>query len=114
VKSREPEMGFCHPIMRYLSSFLFLLCVLLFSSPGMASGNVYHGNWASRIYHNSTCKYFTCKRCTVNFSSAGEAEASGYRACKVCGGGTAEKREAARRKEDSARQAGKGDGSAGF
>ncbi|MDR1659089.1 MAG: hypothetical protein LBR94_01945 [Desulfovibrio sp.] len=65
----------------------------------MASGNVYHGNWSSRIYHNSTCKYFTCKRCTVKFFSAEEAEAKGYRSCKVCGGGV-EKRGAAPRKEN--------------
>ncbi|MDR2744730.1 MAG: hypothetical protein LBB66_06010 [Desulfovibrio sp.] len=67
----------------------------------MASGNVYHGNWSSRIYHNSNCRYFMCKRCTVNFFSAGEAEASGYRACKVCGGGAVEEQDSAAQKENS-------------
>jgi hypothetical protein len=45
-----------------------------------------HGNARSGIYHNSSCKYFTCKACTVVFTSPSEARAKGFRACKVCGG----------------------------
>jgi hypothetical protein len=45
-----------------------------------------HGNARSGIYHNSSCKYFTCKACTVVFRSASEARAKGFRACKICGG----------------------------
>jgi hypothetical protein len=94
-------MKTCNPTLRCLSYFLLLLCILLVSpSAGIASENVYHGNWSSRIYHNANCKYFTCKRCTVSFSSAREAEANGYRSCKVCGGGTAEKKAPASAGED--------------
>jgi methylphosphotriester-DNA--protein-cysteine methyltransferase len=90
--------------MRRPAWFFLLLWIALFSpAAGMASGNVYHGNWSSRIYHNADCKYFTCKRCTVNFSSAGEAEASGYRPCKICGGGALKKRDSPAQKRDSAR-----------
>lgn len=47
---------------------------------------VVHGNYKSRIYHNSGCRYFNCKACTVVFRSAEEARSAGYRPCKVCGG----------------------------
>lgn len=47
---------------------------------------VVHGNAQSKIYHNSSCRYFNCKACTVVFRSAAEAAAKGFRACRVCGG----------------------------
>lgn len=47
---------------------------------------MYRGNKNSLIYHNSTCKYFNCKNCTVIFNSAHEAKNAGYRACKICKG----------------------------
>lgn len=46
----------------------------------------YHGNRNSRVYHNSSCRYFWCKACTVGFQTAREAAAQGFRPCKVCGG----------------------------
>ncbi len=46
----------------------------------------YVGNRKSRIYHNSACRYFTCKNCTVRFSSPDEARKRGFVACKICGG----------------------------
>lgn len=46
----------------------------------------YHGNKNSRIYHNSGCRYFWCKACTVGFRTAQEAMTRGFRPCKVCGG----------------------------
>lgn len=62
-----------------------LSLILLLSSSAMAA-NAYHGNAASKIYHNFTCRYFNCNKCTVIFSSAEEARAKGFRPCKVCGG----------------------------
>lgn len=47
---------------------------------------VYSGNPKSMKYHNSSCRYFSCKACTVRFSSAEEAVRKGYAACKKCGG----------------------------
>ena len=47
---------------------------------------VLHGNYSSRIYHNSSCRYYNCKKCTVVFKSRQEAQSKGYRACKKCGG----------------------------
>ena len=58
-------------------------------TPGMtaqAEWPAYRGNVKSRIYHNSGCKYFNCKACTVPLASPQEAKAKGFRACKVCGG----------------------------
>lgn len=49
----------------------------------------YRGNTQSRVFHQSTCRYYTCKNCTVEFSSSAEAIERGYRPCGVCrpGGG---------------------------
>lgn len=44
------------------------------------------GNPNSKIYHNSSCRYYTCKACTVQFPTREAAEQQGYRACKVCKG----------------------------
>lgn len=74
---------------RRLSVFLpiFLLTALLAASPAMtAQRDELHGNASSRIYHNSGCRHYDCRRCTVRFSSAAEAIRAGFRACKVCGG----------------------------
>ena len=54
--------------------------------PAQADGPAYRGNANSRIYHNSRCKYFNCKACTVQLASPQDARAKGFRACKVCGG----------------------------
>ena len=44
----------------------------------------FHGNIESKIYHAPGCEYYSCKKCTQNFSSAREAEAAGYHPCTVC------------------------------
>ena len=56
-----------------------------FAALAFAAGP-YHGNVQSRIYHNSSCRYYACKRCTAVFATEEAARAAGYRACKVCGG----------------------------
>lgn len=50
------------------------------------SAVAYSGNPNTMKYHNASCRYFSCKACVVRFSSAGEARAKGYVACKHCGG----------------------------
>lgn len=63
------------------------LFVLLTGMAVVASAvGEYHGNARSRIYHNSSCRYYDCRNCTVVFSSAKAARAAGFRACKACGG----------------------------
>lgn len=62
-----------------------LLLMLGMTCAVMAAGEL-HGNAKSRIYHNSSCRYYTCRNCTVVFASAQEARAAGFRACKICGG----------------------------
>lgn len=47
---------------------------------------VYTGNAKSKKYHNSTCRYYTCKQCTLRFRSAAAARAEGFSPCKICGG----------------------------
>ena len=63
-----------------------LLVLALQALPALAGQAELHGNPQSRIYHNSGCRYYNCKACTVVFTSTKEAKAQGYRACKVCGG----------------------------
>ena len=53
---------------------------------GGQNTHTYSGNDKTMKYHNSGCRYFTCKDCTVRFSSADEAKSKGYSACKSCGG----------------------------
>ena len=45
---------------------------------------VYHGNTDSKIFHQSSCRYFNCKNCTKVFDSRDAAIDAGYRPCKVC------------------------------
>lgn len=66
-------------------TLFFTLAVAQAAQQGL--GNRYVGNAESGIYHNSGCKYFTCKKCTVKLASPKEAAAKGFKACKVCGGG---------------------------
>ena len=47
---------------------------------------VLRGNYSSHIYHNSYCKHYKCKKCTVILKSTKDAQEKGYRPCKVCGG----------------------------
>ena len=48
--------------------------------------NVRRANPQTRIFHNSTCKYFKSKQSTILFKSAQEAILSGFRPCTKCGG----------------------------
>lgn len=80
-------MGEVMRSLRRLVCVWAVICVLSsgFGVAALAAGP-YHGNAQSRIYHNSSCRYYFCKRCTVVFATAQAARAAGFRACKVCGG----------------------------
>ena len=77
---------------------LFVFCLLLFgllaAAPAIGAERpsisppdaekLYSGNPNSMIYHNSSCRYFTCKACVLRFASPEEARQRGFRACKKC------------------------------
>lgn len=68
---------------------VLLLLIAVFMSLTIITGvvaakSVYHGNSKSHIFHASSCRYYDCKSCTVEFSSRGDAIDAGYRPCKVC------------------------------
>lgn len=72
-------------LLRWLP-VLLLLCVSGPACPAAAEDFPFHGNRNSLIYHNSSCRYFWCKACTVKFRTAKEALARGFRPCKICRG----------------------------
>ena len=83
----EKDMGRLAPYLCGMfgwACFMAFLCMGAANAP--AADYAYHGNRESRIYHNSSCRYFWCKACTVGFHSSQEARAKGFRPCKVCGG----------------------------
>ena len=45
-----------------------------------------HGNTLSKIYHASDCEFYNGRGHMVEFASARQAEAAGFRACKICEG----------------------------
>ncbi len=58
-------------------------------APKAAPKNVeagYRGNPESKIYHNSSCRYYKGKSASKTFASPADAKAAGYRPCKVCKG----------------------------
>jgi hypothetical protein len=48
------------------------------------SGNLYHGNHKSEVFHAPGCRYYNNKNCSVVFNSRKDAVQAGYRACKIC------------------------------
>jgi hypothetical protein len=67
--------------MRNRRALLFL--VLL--APALALfAATYRGNTQSRVFHQSSCRYYTCRNCTATFASAAEARQHGYRPCGIC------------------------------
>jgi endonuclease YncB( thermonuclease family) len=48
------------------------------------SGDTYHGNTNSRVFHQSSCRHYDCKNCTATFSTRDEAIKAGYKPCKIC------------------------------
>ena len=70
----------------FLTMLLLVFCVSAVAAHARSAPRAYSGNVKTKKYHNAQCRYFTCRACTVYFSSAKEAEAMGYIACQVCGG----------------------------
>ena len=46
----------------------------------------YRGHPESKIYPNSSCRYYKGKSVSKTFASPADAKAAGYRPCKVCKG----------------------------
>ena len=59
------------------------MAVGLTTGIGLAAAK-YHGDKSSMIFHQSSCRHYNCKNCTVVFTSREAAIAAGYRPCKVC------------------------------
>ena len=71
------------------SSIIFLfsaiiMAVLLAGGIVLGQSIIYHGNTKSHVFHKPGCRYYNCKKCSVEFTTRVEALASGYRPCKVC------------------------------
>jgi hypothetical protein len=65
--------------------FLALLLVLAVRAATLVlAAGPYHGNVESRIFHQSTCRYYNCEKCTKVFETREAAIDAGYRPCKVC------------------------------
>jgi len=60
------------------------LLILLIPIIAGATGKPLHGNTRSRIFHQSSCRYYSCPNCTAEFDSAHEAMERGYRPCGLC------------------------------
>ena len=69
-----------------------LLFLLLLAPALLLLAETYRGNTRSRVFHQSSCRYYSCKNCTATFASAAEARKHGYRPCGVCEPGDGEPR----------------------
>lgn len=49
-------------------------------------GGKYSGNVKTFKFHNSRCRYYSCRDCVASFNSRDEALSMGYSACRKCGG----------------------------
>ena len=67
-----------------LSTSLVLLSAFMIIGLAGASTGPYHGNAKSHIFHNPSCRYYTCKACTVTFGTRGAAVVAGYRPFRTC------------------------------
>lgn len=70
-----------------MAAGLALAALLAAPGAGLAlAASEYHGNPTTKVYHNSGCKHYNCKKCTVVFKSAKAAQKAGYRPCGICKG----------------------------
>lgn len=68
-----------------MAASVALACLLAGAGLALAAGE-YHANPTTKVYHNSGCKHYNCKKCTVVFTSAKAAQKAGYRPCGICKG----------------------------
>lgn len=52
--------------------------------PVVSVGGSYHGNRNSHVFHQSSCRVFNCKNCTVVFETREQAIKNGFRPCGIC------------------------------
>lgn len=74
-----------HIFTRMMATLCLVALLASGSAFALAAGE-YHGNASTRVYHNSGCKHYNCKKCTVVFKSAAAAQKAGYRPCGICKG----------------------------
>lgn len=61
-----------------------VLSILVALSGVTAGGEPLHGNARTRVFHQSSCRYYSCPNCRVRFDTAREAIGKGFRPCGVC------------------------------
>lgn len=57
---------------------------MLYAAFLVAASEGFRGNTNSHVFHQSSCRYYTCKNCTAKFATAAEAIENGYRPCGIC------------------------------
>jgi hypothetical protein len=62
---------------------LALSLLVAFSSMTPA-GEPFHGNARTRVFHQPSCRHYSCPNCTVRFDTVPEAVEAGFRPCGVC------------------------------
>jgi len=62
---------------------LLAVAVLIAATTGTAEESL-HGNTRSRVFHQSSCQYYSCPNCTARFATARDAAEHGYRPCGLC------------------------------
>ena len=73
------------PCWKYICrNFTGLLVLLVLATVAGAAQTAYRGNVQTGIFHQSSCRYFDCKKCTAVFDSRAAALQAGFRPCKVC------------------------------
>jgi len=68
--------------MRKMS--LVIIALLALTTTAAEISDSYRGNTNSKVFHQSSCRYFSSKNCTAVFSTRDSAISAGYRPCKVC------------------------------
>jgi methylphosphotriester-DNA--protein-cysteine methyltransferase len=69
--------------MRSVRTAVTLAALLLVALTGAAAEKL-HGNTRTHVFHQSSCRYYSCPHCTVQFDTAAEAKQKGYRPCGWC------------------------------
>lgn len=73
------------PCWKYICrNFTGLLVLLVLATVAGAAQTAYRGNVQTGIFHQPSCRYFDCKKCTAVFDSRAAALQAGFRPCKVC------------------------------
>jgi len=67
---------------RFFAAVGFLLLAILVGAA--PAGEPFHGNTRTRVFHQASCRYYSCPNCTASFATAREAVERGYRPCGSC------------------------------